>query len=54
MTSRTAMAWVAAGLALLTGPAGAGEIRGRLLADKKPLAGASVEALALETPLAGC
>ena len=50
MTSRTAMAWVGAGLGLLAGPAGPGEIRGRLLADKKPVAGASIEALALETP----
>lgn len=52
MTSRTAMAWAAAGLVLLTAcPAGAGEIRGRLLVDKKPVGGASVEALALESPL---
>src|SRR5258706_7678446 len=51
MTSRTAMAWVATGLGLLAGPAAAGEIRGRLLADKKPVAGGGTEALARETPL---
>lgn len=51
MMSRTAVAWAAAGLGLLAAiPAGAGEIRGRLLVDKKPLGGASVEALALEPP----
>jgi large repetitive protein len=51
MTSRAAMAWVAAGLGLLASPAGAGEVRGRLLVDKKPVSGASIEALALEAPL---
>ena len=52
MTSRTAREWVAAGLGLLAaGPAGAGEIRGRLLLDKKPVGGASVEAIVLESPL---
>src|SRR5260221_4312179 len=52
MTSRTVMAWVGAAVGLRAGPAGAGEIRGRLLADKTPVAGASIEALALETALA--
>src|SRR5260221_1153284 len=51
MTSRTAMAGVAARVGLVAGSAGAGEVRGRLLVDKKPVSGASVEALALEMPL---
>lgn len=49
MTRRVATAGVVA--CLLGGSARAGEVRGRLLAEKKPVAGATVSAVALESPL---
>jgi len=51
MSSRRSIAGIAGVLCLLAASLRAGEVRGRLVADRKPIAGVAVEAVPLETPL---
>ncbi len=49
MTTRFVVAWAV--VCLVAAPAGAGELRGRVKSEDKPVAGATVSAVSLESPL---